>query len=510
MRRAVAATATVAVAAGAVLVSAIAAQAAAGCRVSYAVTSQWQGGFGATVDVTNLGDALSGWRLTWSFPAGQKVTALWNGTVSQSGTQVTVGNATWNGTVASGGKASVGFNGTWTGANPAPTDFALNGVACDGGTGPTPTPTTSPTGGPTPTPTPTPSLSPTPTPTPTGGPVKVLGQVSTVGRVRDNGTSVQFTWPGTYFEGRFRGTGVGLVLNDSTNDYVVQVDGATVATLVTPGRTTYWVRGLASGDHTVRLAKRTESPYGAGEFGGLVADSGGTILAKPALRSRQMEFIGDSWTAGYGDMSTTRDCNSNGGVTRNTNADVAFGALTAKGFNADYQINAWSGMGMVRNYNGQGTDNFRTYYDTDLQAAYSSQAWPVPSTWRPQVVVIGLGINDFSTALNAGEKWTTIDQLAADYRTAYNGFLDKLRARYGSSTYIVLTYPDLSYQTTAFADSVRRIVTDRKDARISALYYDNNALGMDLLGCDWHPSRHDHQILADALTQHLRTLPLAW
>jgi hypothetical protein len=139
--------------------------------------------------------------------------------------------------------------------------------------------------------------------------------------------------------------------------------------------------------------------------------------------------------------------------------------------------------------------------------------WQVPTTWRPQVVVIGLGTNDFSTALTSGEKWTTVDALAADYRTAYQAFLDRLRTRYGTGTYIVLTYPDLSYMTTAFADSVKQIVKARNDAgdtRVSSLYYDNNALGMELLGCDWHPSQHDHQILAAALTRHLATLPLAW
>lgn len=341
----------------------------------------------------------------------------------------------------------------------------------------------------------------------------VLDQVSTVSRVRAVDAGVRYTWPGTHFEGNFRGTGVGLALNDSVNDYDVQVDGTTVATLVTPGQTTYRVGDLPDGEHTVRLAKRTESPYAAGEFAGLVPDAGGAVLGKPAPRSRQLEFIGDSWTAGYGDMSATRDCSSNGGVTRNSNADVAFGALTARSLNADYQLNAWSGMGMVRNYNGQGTDDFRAYYDTDLQAAYDSRAWPVPATWHPQAVVIGLGINDFSTALNAGERWTTVEQLAADYRAAYQGFLDKLRDRYGASTFLVLTYPDLSYQTTALADSVQQIVRSRNEAgdtRVSALYYDNNALGLDLLGCDWHPSQRDHRILADAVSGHLATLPLAW
>jgi hypothetical protein len=127
--------------------------------------------------------------------------------------------------------------------------------------------------------------------------------------------------------------------------------------------------------------------------------------------------------------------------------------------------------------------------------------------------VIGLGINDFSTTLNAGEKWATIDALAAEYRTAYLAFIDKLRTRYGADTQIVLTYPDLSYLTTALADSIQQIVRTRNDggdARVSSVYYDNNALGLDLLGCDWHPSQHDHLILATTLTQHLATLHPLW
>ncbi|MEU8311494.1 cellulose binding domain-containing protein [Micromonospora sp. NPDC048887] len=504
LRSAAAVLTAAAVAVAAALTSAVSAQAAAGCRVAYTVTSQWPGGFSANVDVTNLGDPLTGWRLTWSFTAGQVVGQAWNGTVSQSAGQVTVTNAAWNGGLGTGATAQFGFGGSWNNAsNPAPTDFTLNGVPCTGRPAPTTTapPTTAPPTSPPPT-----SAPPTSPP-----PAGVLEQTRTVGRVRTVGTGVQYTWPGIYFEGRFRGTGVGIVLDDAQNDYAVQVDGATVATLVTPGQTTYWVRNLADADHTVRLVKRTESPWAAGEFGGLVAAPGGAILARPAARSRQIEFIGDSWTAGYGNMSTTRDCTGNGGVTRNSNADVTFGALTAQSLNADYQLIAWSGLGMVRNYNGQGTDTFRTYYETDLQALWNSTVWQNPGTWKPQLVVVGLGINDFSTALNAGERWTTAEQLAADFRNAYLGFLDKLRTRYGPDTFIVLTYPDLP--GTLLAASVQQVVrtrTEAGDTRVRSLYYDDNTLGLDKLGCDWHPSRRDDQLLAGALTRFLGTLPLTW
>ncbi|HEX6354698.1 SGNH/GDSL hydrolase family protein [Actinophytocola sp.] len=316
----------------------------------------------------------------------------------------------------------------------------------------------------------------------------------------------RYSWPGVYFEGRFRGTAVGIVLNDAAADYDVQIDGTTVVTLVMPGQTTHWVRNLPAGVHDVRLVKRSESPWAVSEFGGFVAGPGGALLGGPRARSRQIEYIGDSYTAGYGNMSNTRECTGEE-VHRTTNADLSFGALTADRLDADYQLNAFSGRGVVRNYNGgePGT-SYRTYYDRALLSV-DGDVWPKPRSWRPQVVVIGLGINDFSTAINPGEAWTP-ESLAAAYRTAYHGFLDKIRARYGPRTYVVVTATHMS-NTTALTDLTRQIVQERNaagDNRVRHWHYD----GLDYLGCHWHPSLRDHQLIADKLTAFLATLPLRW
>lgn len=337
-------------------------------------------------------------------------------------------------------------------------------------------------------------------------PADALAQVHTPGRVTKDG---RYTWPGVYFEGSFRGTGVGIVLNDWANDYDVQIDGTNVATLVTPGQTTYWVRNLRDGVHRVRLVKRSESPWAAGEFGGLVAAAGGEILPKPAARTRQIEYIGDSYTAGYGNMSTTRDCSGNGGVNRNTNSDLSFGALTARTLNADFQINAYSGLGMVRNYNGGNAGiSYRTYYDRALLNV-EGDVWQNPGTWRPQLVVVGLGANDFSTAINSGEQWTPASLVAA-YKSAYHGFLDKVRARYGPGTTIVVSATRVSDATT-FADAAQQVVRDRNsqgDSRVRYWYYDDPAL--DRLGCDWHFSARDHRLISGLLADYVSKLPLVW
>ena len=124
-----------------------------GCSVSYAVPSQWNTGFTASVTITNLGDPLTSWSLGWSYAAGQQIVSGWNATITQSGSQVTARNVSWNGSVATGATVNFGFNGSWTASNPIPTAFTLNGVACTGSPA-SPTPTTA---GPSPTPSPSPT-----------------------------------------------------------------------------------------------------------------------------------------------------------------------------------------------------------------------------------------------------------------------------------------------------------------------------------------------------------------
>jgi len=148
---------------------ALSAQAAtAGCSVAYSVPSQWSGGFTANLTITNLGDPITSWTLTWSYTAGQQVTQAWNATTTQSGGQVTARNMSFNGSIASNASTSFGFNGSWNNSsNPAPASFTLNGTVCTGGVTPTPPTPTRTTASPSPSASssPTPSTSPTP---PTG------------------------------------------------------------------------------------------------------------------------------------------------------------------------------------------------------------------------------------------------------------------------------------------------------------------------------------------------------
>jgi len=125
-----------------------AAAATTGCTVTYQNINAWQssptsGGFNATLAITNLGDPISHWTLTFTPPSGTAVTSGWNATFT-FGSTVSATDVGWNGGIATGAtNTSVGVQGSWSRSSagsappspfPQPTDFTLNGVRCTGST----------------------------------------------------------------------------------------------------------------------------------------------------------------------------------------------------------------------------------------------------------------------------------------------------------------------------------------------------------------------------------------
>jgi hypothetical protein len=92
-----------------------------GCTASYAITNQWNPGFGATVTVTNGSTARTSWTVSWTFANGQTITQIWNATDTANGASHTVRNLSYNGSLAPNASTTFGFNGTWSGTNSVPT-----------------------------------------------------------------------------------------------------------------------------------------------------------------------------------------------------------------------------------------------------------------------------------------------------------------------------------------------------------------------------------------------------
>lgn len=105
------------------------ASASADCTVRFTLVDEWSDGFQAEVHLTSR-TALDDWRVTWTFPDSQRVTQMWDGDVSQSGSRVTATARDYNKKVEAGATFAMGFVGSWHDRNSAPRDFALNGRSC--------------------------------------------------------------------------------------------------------------------------------------------------------------------------------------------------------------------------------------------------------------------------------------------------------------------------------------------------------------------------------------------
>jgi hypothetical protein len=90
------------------------------CSATYSIVNPWSGGFQGQVVVKNTGSStINSWHLAWTWPSGQTITNLWNGTWSQNGSSVSVNNASYDGTLAPGATVAVGFTANGSSASPS-------------------------------------------------------------------------------------------------------------------------------------------------------------------------------------------------------------------------------------------------------------------------------------------------------------------------------------------------------------------------------------------------------
>jgi hypothetical protein len=120
------------VAATLIPLAAVARPATAGTTVTctYTVNASWQGGFVASVDITNNGPAINGWTLQWTFTTPTSGIAAWQAVITeQSGNRATATNVPFNGTLGTGFTTSFGWSAS-AAITGVPKDLTINGKPC--------------------------------------------------------------------------------------------------------------------------------------------------------------------------------------------------------------------------------------------------------------------------------------------------------------------------------------------------------------------------------------------
>jgi cellulase/cellobiase CelA1 len=98
-------------------------------HVIYTRTSEWPGGFTASITIINEGSTpIDGWTLAFSFPGDQRITNGWNAMITQTGAAVSATNVSYDAVIPPGGSVQFGFQGTFTSNDSPPTAFTVNGI----------------------------------------------------------------------------------------------------------------------------------------------------------------------------------------------------------------------------------------------------------------------------------------------------------------------------------------------------------------------------------------------
>ncbi len=332
-----------------------------------------------------------------------------------------------------------------------------------------------------------------------------------VGRVdASDPAAPKFAWSGTGFVARVSGASISVKLTTERASAPVFfqpiVDGTFGTRFSIPNgeQTVSLGTGLADGEHVVEVYRENEGTQGATVYGGFVE---GTLLPPPPRPTRSIEIVGDSISAGYGNLGREEHPNygddPNGGCrfsTETESASMTYGAIAARELGAEVSIIALSGWGAFRSNAGSRRDVLATVYGNTL----GTQPEPV---WKfrqqPDVVVVNLGTNDFAMTPGPTE---------AEFKGAFSGLVATIREKYPEAWIYCMIGPLL--YGTGLADAttyLEALVSEKNgagDARVKILNFgqQNGSLGT---GCDWHPNVAVQTLMAESLVKELRTT-LGW
>lgn len=268
------------------------------------------------------------------------------------------------------------------------------------------------------------------------------------------------------------------------------IDNKPVVYFTTSERTVKKLAAASDGEsHSYRLIKVSESNPGEACLYSVSLAPKGVFGAKPKDSNRRIEFIGDSFTVGFGNEGSISDDESK--VFEKTDGSKGYAFLLADGFKADFQVNAVSGRGLVRNYANIVPEwPLEKLYDlTEMGIAGEpnrENAWDF-GKFHPQVIVVFVGINDFQGEPPYADK--------AQFKAAYARLLEKLRQQHPGVKFLLVStkvWPNDDLTPTVQSIYDEEIAQGRKDVEFKVLKTENQGM----LG---HPNVYDHGQMANAL-----------
>ena len=319
---------------------------------------------------------------------------------------------------------------------------------------------------------------------------------------------VSFSWSGVSVRIAFEGNYLAIHASDTHRNYynvwldasstadepdkVIAIEGDRVETVLFDEADfkVRYGRHIPSGPHEVILQKRTEGEQGTTTLHTILTE--GRLLQAAPLKERMIEFIGDSYTCGYG----TEGKSAQEHFTAETeNSNFSYWAIVSRYFDADAFVVAHSGWGICRNYNDMLRGDHMPLRYLHTHDSAEGEVWNAQSSaFRPALTVILLGTNDFSCDRQPS---------LSVWRDAYITLLKEIKANYGDSHPILCT---AARGDAMVYEYVKAAVEASGLSNVWHMSYGMGTFSDMEMGSDWHPNYTAHRKIAYSIIPYISTL----
>ncbi len=313
------------------------------------------------------------------------------------------------------------------------------------------------------------------------------------GRIAYSSDAAELMWPGTSITLNFKGTGINGEFKDqdTSNYYNVIIDDSIIDVIQfdTLKKMVTLASGLIYGKHKLQLFKRTEWDKGKTWFYGFETNRKEKLRKPEKLPKRKIEFFGNSITCGYAIYDSAKDF-SYGYYENNYEA---YGAITARHFNAQYHCTAKSGIGIMVSWFPLIMPEM---YDR-IDPTDSNSKWDF-SKYRPDLVVINLFQNDswivkMPNNEQFKKRFGTKPPDESQIVEAYKSFVQTIRSTYPKVPIIcMLGNMDITKIGSPWPGYVKKAVAEINDPKIFTYF----APYKETYG---HPKVKEQKVMADGL-----------
>ncbi len=306
------------------------------------------------------------------------------------------------------------------------------------------------------------------------------------GRIQKTNMGLPRFWPpGVYIKAKFKGDKFIFFLTDqvlygNVHNYIeVIIDGKPYRFQTKFAANKITLHGLSKSAHSITICKDTESGNGYLEFAGMECKK---LLPLPPKPSEKIEFIGNSITCGFGDDPSEIACGK-GQWYDEHNAYMAYGPLTARALNAQWELTSVSGIGMIHSCCGMKILMPQVYDKIDLR----DDSIPYDfNDYVPDLVTICLGQNDGI-------------QDSTAFCSTYVDFVKTIRSKYANAKILLLSSPMADAKLRAVLKNYLTSIDDyfhaHRDKNIYKYFFEKQYNH----GCASHPDLKEHREIANLL-----------